>query len=362
MAKTQPSSESLNLHVTAPNNFRKESLKLENYGRGLFFYRPYTDQHQDDPCLSFQLMDSNAYGSESQKHFQFAANVTDPPIPSKPLASNIYGSQHNEPLSLKKRKSMTDNSLPQNTTDRVISSSIPPRIYSYYTFIEQRLRKKKQLGINKVRLGVISKPCQKRALAKVSDVSICHGDCVSLFNHYRAQHNNALLLSTNRMRQALSEKISQITGVQLPPLVLKKRENWKVSISCTKSHESFNCLSKLAFQCPRTQKFSFIDEFNAGEVGYTESKFECNDILDPSEATHSVLPWSAMWSIISTQSYSTNFYDEPLLKNRIHSVPSMPSVKYMYADERSLLYVYGTGLLDNVQLWIGYRKCEVLRE
>ncbi|WBW75368.1 DNA-binding transcription factor, CBF1/Su(H)/LAG-1 family Cbf12 [Schizosaccharomyces osmophilus] len=552
-------------HVFAPNDLENKSINLKNCESNSLFYQPYTDQtHQDTSCLPTPSIDSNAYCPKTQKHTQYGTNHTDA-VSSRPLASDVYLFQNGEPLFVKKSKSMTEDSVPKNTTSESVSSSIPPSIYSYYTYIEQRLRyvlqhheslcsfnicmpsvcqksygserrylcppivlyflginwfdyesdemvilsnivkdaedanlsksvlyydadgkevsssskkqfstsdeqcqksspvwastmlktiyytgtgehdklgrstqlqlqidtKSKQLGIDKVRLGVISKPSQKRALAKVSDMSICHGDCVSLFNRYRAQHNNALFLSTSRLPQVLSDKstrmkasgnffpdidtpttaeneqgrlimtsdtwepfyilsvdelkkgngsvtantqrvvlsfdtlvilASQITGVQSPPLILKKRESWKVSISCAKSHESFNCLSKLAFQCPVSKRFLSIDELNFGGVGYTEGEFQFNDKLNPTSATHSVLPWSAMWSIISTQSYSTNFYDEPLFKNRKHSVPSMPAVKYMYSDKQSLLYVYGTGFATDVQVWIGDAKCEVLKK
>ncbi|EPX72070.1 CBF1/Su(H)/LAG-1 family transcription factor Cbf12 [Schizosaccharomyces octosporus yFS286] len=552
---THPSIESESQHLFAPNFYESSSL----------FYQPYTDQpHQDTSCLPPSLH-SNAYCHKPPKHAQYRATHPDSIISTRPLTSDAYAFQNGEPISIKKSKSMTEDSVPINTTSESASCLIPPSLYSYHTYIEERLRyvlqhhetlcsfnicmpsvcqksygnerrylcppivlyflgvnwfnyesdemvimsnivkdaedenlsksilyyntdgkeisfysekrasanheqcqklnpvwastmlktiyytgtgehdklgrsmqlqlqidtKNKQLGIDKVRLGVISKPSQKRALAKVSDMSICHGDCVSLFNRYRAQHNNALFLSTSKMCQVLSDKstrmktsgnffpdidtptvaeneqgrlimtsdtwepfyilsveelkkgngsvaantqrvvlsfdtlvilVSKITGVQSPPLVLKKRENWKVSISCTKSHESFNCLSKLAFQCPVSKKFLSIDELNSGEVGYTEGEFQFNDKLNPSRATHSVLPWSAMWSIISTQSFNTNFYDEPIFKNRTHSVPSMPSVKCLYSDKQSLLYIYGTGFANDVQVWIGDAKCDVLKK
>ncbi|CAA20882.1 DNA-binding transcription factor, CBF1/Su(H)/LAG-1 family Cbf12 [Schizosaccharomyces pombe] len=297
------------------------------------------------------------------------------------------------------------------------------------TFLQLSVQSKtKYFKLENLRLGVISKPSQKRALMKVSDMSIRHGDCVCLFNRYRAQHNNALFLGTSNVQRAISKVslnmkynsnyfpttdapndaenegaglamannlwepfyifsvdelnkgnnsnpsdsrskvlcsnmviilVSKITGVQSPPLILKKHDNWKVSLSSRAPSEAINCLSKLAFQCHETKRFLYIDEKQSSEISFTSGELEYSDPNDPTKATHSVLPWSAMWSIISTQSVRTMFYNEPIHQNAFHVVPSMPFVKFIRLDENSMFHIYGTGFANDVQIWMAYTRCEV---
>ncbi|EEB08335.2 CBF1/Su(H)/LAG-1 family transcription factor Cbf12 [Schizosaccharomyces japonicus yFS275] len=280
----------------------------------------------------------------------------------------------------------------------------------------------KRITMDKLRIGIISKPSQKKMMMKVSDLNICHGDCVSLFNRFRSHNNLPRYLCTNVLNDVVTKRTehlqfheeftpatdldlmeastcrlittntvwepfniysveelenkssydrrntvicsnmriiiqSQITGVRSPPLIIRKYENRKaLVVEDDQLGDSINCLSRLAFQCPRTKLFLNLDEFSNGEIRFLSADPAPGEGDGNGEYVN--LPWSAVWSIITTQSVRTMFFDDCSGNDGMLSIPSAPIIKFIRMDESNMLHVYGVNFTADAQVWIGENPCQ----